>query len=97
MIEQFTAFRASDGTTHDSAYAAWKRELHAWLRSNGVDNDAISAAIVKKVDDGRPDTMMNLLTIVTGLIDTAPPPPPKAVSEYVAEFRPKPATYEGAE
>jgi hypothetical protein len=77
MIEQFTAFRASDGTAHDSAYLAWKREFRCWLRTNGVDNDAIADAIVKKVDDGRPGTMMALLTIVTGLIDTAPPPPPQ--------------------
>jgi hypothetical protein len=81
MIEQFTAFRASDGTTHDSAYAAWKRELRCWLRTNGVDNDAIADAIVKKVDDGRMETLNGLEVIVAGLIEHAPEPPAKADPE----------------
>jgi len=78
MIEQFTAFRSSDGSVHDTAHAAWKREFHQWLRASGVDNDAIAAAIIKRMDEGRPETMASLLAIVTGLIETAPPAPPKA-------------------
>lgn len=78
MIEQFTAFRASDGTVHESQWPAWKRELFQWLRGHGVDNDAIAAAIVKRVDEGRPATLDALHVIVAGLIAAAPPPDPDA-------------------
>jgi hypothetical protein len=77
VIEQFTAFRASDSTVHDSPWAAWKRELFIWLRAHGVDNDAIAATIVKRVDEGRPATLEALSEIVAGLVATAPPPPPE--------------------
>ena len=79
MIQQFTAWRASDGTAHDTAYAAWKRELFLWLRNHGVDNDAIANLIVKRVDDGQPETLEHLYRIAENLRDTAPPPLPRAV------------------
>ena len=73
MIEEITKFRASDKTDHESAFAAWKHELKIWLILNGADNEAIAGKIVKAVYDGRPETLDQLATIVTGMKNSAPP------------------------
>lgn len=72
MIEQITSFRASDRSTHDTEYAAWQRELMLWLRAHGVDNEAIAAAVVRRVVDAQPGSIEALKTIAQGLSMSAP-------------------------
>ena len=80
MVTQFTGYRASDGTGHDNAYDAWKRELYIWLLAHGVDNTAIALSIIKAISDGRPDSFSDLAAIIEGLAASAPPAPDKAVA-----------------
>lgn len=87
MIQEIKKFRASDGSDHDTEYSAWERELELWLLDHGCVNATIAATVVKRVDDGRPDTLTALGAIVAGMVANAPPPPAKAtMSEAIANI-----------
>ena len=73
MVEAYHGFKASTGKICESEFEAWKEELRVWLKKHGVDNDAIAAAVVRTVDDGRPETLATLARIVEGMTKSAPP------------------------